>query len=487
MPTFATREARRLLGLTIFVAPCLVPIAQAQGDEAAKKPIKVYILAGQSNMLEMGNVSGGNRRHSGFFRSAKADSQKGVEVSVYEGAYDASKDYDELEAKTKKIVVYDGMGRDPYPKADGAVTYVARGFIEVKDSGVYEFSPGYANSTYNVTECDGREVYRREPGKDAQRKPIRMIGGKRYAIRTTFFTKAANGLFWVGRTDIPGTLETVVKQQNKFGYLLGKNGKWRVRNDVLFQDARLHGGWNWDPKDSNVMRLDEQKLVRACKPLAIGRGVWVGIPFGFLLGDHHDEQVLIIRCAIGNRGLAWDFRPPSSGKLPDIRDDLKKWEGAEYRMMIGGVRATLRQLARVVPGYDDQGYELAGFVWFQGHKDSGNKAWAAEYEQNLVHLINDVRAELKTPKLPVVIATVGFAGHEMSGNTKTVWQAQMALGDPAKHPEFAGTVKSVDTRDFWRSREQSPSGQGYHYNRNAETYMLIGEAIARAMIGLVNR
>ena len=73
----------------------------------------------------------------------------------------------------------------------------------------------------------------------------------------------------------------------------------------------------------------------------------------------------------------------------------------------------------------------------------------------------------------------------MAGNTKIVWQAQMAVGDTAKHPEFAGTVKTVDTRDYWRKKEASPSGQGYHYNRNAETYMLVGEALGRGMIELI--
>ena len=35
---------------------------------------------------------------------------------------------------------------------------------------------------------------------------------------------------------------------------------------------------------------------------------------------------------------------------------------------------------------------------------------------------------------------------------------------------------AVDIRGLWRERDLSPSGQGYHYNRNAETYCLIGEA-----------
>jgi hypothetical protein len=459
--------------------------AQSSSDSSAvAKPIKVYVLAGQSNMLEMGNVNGGNTRHSAFFQSADAAAAKGVAVSVYQGKYDPETNYDQLEPTAQKTVIYDGMGRDPFPKSTGEVTYVARGFIEVKTTGVYAFSPGYSNSTINLTELEGREVYRREPGKDAVRVHAKMVGGKRYPFKTTFLTKAANGLFWMGRTDIPGTLDTLVRQQQKFGYLLAENGKWVERDDVFFQDARLHGGWGWEKDDPNKLRLDEARLKTPARPLTVGKGVWVGVPFGFLLGDHHDEPVLIIRTAIGNRGLAWDFRPPSSGKLPDIREDLKKWEGAEYHMMIEGVRKSLEHIADVMPGYQGQGYDLAGFVWFQGHKDGGSKDWVAEYERNLVNLIQDVRSDLKAPKLPVMVATVGFEGEAMGENYLQIRAAQLAVGDPKKHPEFAGTVRTVDTRGFWRTREQSPSGQGYHYNRNAETYMRIGEALGRGMIDL---
>ncbi|NIP97377.1 MAG: hypothetical protein GWO24_29650, partial [Akkermansiaceae bacterium] len=62
------------------------------------------------------------------------------------------------------------------------------------------------------------------------------------------------------------------------------------------------------------------------------------------------------------------------------------------------------------------------------------------------------------------------------------WEAQMAVGDPEQHPEFAGNVASVDTRPFWRSRGESPTNTGYHYNHNAETYVLTGDALGRAMV-----
>jgi alpha-galactosidase len=86
-----------------------------------------------------------------------------------------------------------------------------------------------------------------------------------------------------------------------------------------------------------------------------------------------------------------------------------------------------------------------------------------------------------------VIATVGFHGRDMKGRYLQILEAQMAVSDPAKHPDFAGNVLTVDTRDFWRSVEQSPANQGYHYNRNAETYLLVGDALGRGLVELLER
>jgi hypothetical protein len=152
--------------------------------------------------------------------------------------------------------------------------------------------------------------------------------------------------------------------------------------------------------------------------------------------------------------------------------------------MVEGVHETLKNIAKVLPGYQGQGYEMAGFGWFQGHKDSGSTK--EEYEKHLVNLINDLRKEFKAPKMPAVVATVGFHGYRINtGSWKGVWEAQMAVGDPKQHPAFAGNVASVDTRDFWREVEESPRSQDYHYHRNAETYLLVGEAMGRAMVRLM--
>ncbi|MFN7342807.1 MAG: hypothetical protein ACK5TA_05675, partial [bacterium] len=118
------------------------------------------------------------------------------------------------------------------------------------------------------------------------------------------------------------------------------------------------------------------------------------------------------------------------------------------------------------------------------HKDSG--ATKEEYEKHLVNLIKDLRKDLKAPSMKAVVATVGFHGYRISsGPWNGIWQAQMAVGDSKQHPDFTGNVASVDTRDFWREIEESPKGEDYHYNRNPETYLLVGESMGRAMVRML--
>jgi len=265
--------------------------------------------------------------------------------------------------------------------------------------------------------------------------------------------------------DLPGhgDLELVTQRDREFPWLIDDQGHWTVRQDVFYYDARI--SFRGSP----------------LSPAANGKNFGPELGFGHVLGTFHDAPVLLIKTAMGNRALGFDFRPPSSGR----QDPTNQWESLEYKLMIEGVHKTLAQIGKLVPGYQGQGYELAGFAWWQGHKDSFSDEFIAEYEKNLVNLINDVRKEFKVPKLPAVVATVGFGGYHMADKFQKIWAAQMAVGDPKQHPEFAGNVASVDTRGFWREPDESPAGMDYHYNKNAETYLLVGDAMGRAMVGLL--
>ena len=126
--------------------------------------------------------------------------------------------------------------------------------------------------------------------------------------------------------------------------------------------------------------------------------------------------------------------------------------------------------------------ELVGLGWHQGWNDRVNQAFNDEYEVNLGHLIRDLRKALDAPDLPVVIAETGMTGPtEKHPRALSLMAAQKAV---AESPEFRDTVAFVPTRSFWRDKSESPSGQGYHWNTNAETYYLIGDGMGKAMLEL---
>jgi hypothetical protein len=49
-------------------------------------------------------------------------------------------------------------------------------------------------------------------------------------------------------------------------------------------------------------------------------------------------------------------------------------------------------------------------------------------------------------------------------------------------------VRFAETRDFVRKPENSPNpGHGHHEFGNAETYLLVGDSLAKAMIALEDK
>jgi hypothetical protein len=262
-----------------------------------------------------------------------------------------------------------------------------------------------------------------------------------------------------------GTLAKLVEDPAKapmFKHLKGADGKWAVRDDV------------W-------VRYQRERGPLLAGPLAFGFSVY-GDPhhfgpelqFGHVVGDHFDNQVLLIKTAWGGKSLFKDFRPPSSGG--DV--------GPYYTKMLAEIRAALGNLAKDFPAYKGQGFELAGFVWYQGWNDGVNpKTAVPEYEQNLVNLIKDVRKDLNAPKLPVVIGELTGPWVKAEGAWDALRKAQAAA---AARPEFAGNVLFVPTHDFVRKPEESPNpGHGHHEFGNAETYFLVGDALGKGMVKLI--
>jgi len=206
--------------------------------------------------------------------------------------------------------------------------------------------------------------------------------------------------------------------------------------------------------------------------------------FGLSMQKHLDEPVLIIKTSWGGRSLHTDFRPPSGGQfvlaketqklwdenpkgahgIPKVADRPKFWAektaatGVYYREMIKHVKKVLKDIKRVVPDYDEtQGYELAGFVWFQGFNDlvdggvypnQGKAGGYDLYADLLGHFIRDVRKDLSAPKLPFVIGVMGIDG--LKGDKKgSMMHFREAQRKPTTLDEFKGNVVAVETAAFW--------------------------------------
>ena len=62
---------------------------------------------------------------------------------------------------------------------------------------------------------------------------------------------------------------------------------------------------------------------------------------------------------------------------------------------MAAAKSVLENLDNYYPGAKD--YEVRGFFWWQGDRDSRSAALSSRYEKNLVHLIKQLRNEFDAP------------------------------------------------------------------------------------------
>ena len=460
---------RHLSIMLCFIATA-ASTSLGEAPETARKPVKVFILSGQSNMVGAGKVDGGSSRWGKQFLDPV--------VSVYEGDYNPQADYDSLKPiKTLKLTSFGGVKPTPYP---GGGVRVTRGHVQVKDTGVYEFRPGYGGSTQNAMEVNGIEVHRQEIGEEAVRQEIALEGGKKVPFKITYFTNDANGLGWIVRMDRPGTLSTLVKQKGLYPYLMNDKGQWVARNDVWYKGVIAAAGSRW---------------------LGVSGGrIGPEIGFGHAVGNHYDEPVLILKTSQGNRSLSWDFLPPGSERFEHggmiyaaYKESPLSWEkgtepkpiewyaGKQYDDCFNAAHEVLNNFDKQFPHWKGRGYQIEGFGWWQGDKDRYNEGHALQYEKNLVHLIKTLRQEFKAPNAKIVVATLGQTAKDTAqGNEKLILEAQLAVdGNSGKYPEFKGNVTTVYTHPLSQG-----GASNSHYNGNSQTYMDVGLAMGEAMVEL---
>jgi len=200
--------------------------------------------------------------------------------------------------------------------------------------------------------------------------------------------------------------------------------------------------------------------------------------FGLEMAKAHDGPVLLIKTAWGGKSLHTDFRSPSAGPyayhpktlerlqqqdkdIDALQADRAARTGVYYRKMIDHVRRVLAAPGEVCSGYDPaEGYELRGFVWFQGwndmvdretYPDRDKPGGYDQYSECMAHFIRDVRADLKAPAMPFVIGVMGVGGAIQPGApySDVHGNFRAAMAAPAALDELKGNTAAVQTAPYW--------------------------------------
>ena len=253
----------------------------------------------------------------------------------------------------------------------------------------------------------------------------------------------------------------------------GADGKPAVAEGAWI--SYLTGRYDGSANGEGFGKLTAGFGARGDKPTQDGGKIGPEFTFGLTMDAALAEPVLIIKTAWGGRSLNTEFRPPSAGpyeyseaQLAQMQKQGKdvaaenaakaKETGRFYRYMVEHVKSVLADPKRVCPAYDPAaGYEIAGFVWFQGFNDlvdgntyptsaDGKTRNYTKYGVWMADFIRDVRKDLGAPKMPFVIGVLGVDGLDASGSTPAFRKAMAA---PAAMPEFKGNVIAVETAPFW--------------------------------------
>lgn len=280
----------------------------------------------------------------------------------------------------------------------------------------------------------------------------------------------------------------MIKGDPMYSFAVNDDGSFTERKDV--RNVHVMGSGGFDPNKVGARR--NMWMTIPGKKFGIEQGI------GHQLGHALDEPVLILKSAIGNRGLGWDLLPPGSpsweaeekGKTmvyAGYGQSPAKWEkgtepkpigwkaGLQYDGDIGRANAVLANIQTYYP--EATGYEVAGFFWWQGCKDRGNPAYFNRYEKHLGFLAAALRKEFNAPNAKFVGASLGEDEEGVDNGGGKILEALKAH---AAKDEKNGFVYTFPLKG-------GPGGSCGHYGGNGKTYMNVGLAMGAKMVELLKK
>jgi len=300
------------------------------------------------------------------------------------------------------------------------------------------------------------------------------------------------------------TLENAVKVDKKYPYLWdAATGDWAVSKSVRNVFTMGSGGIGSKITLFNNELMTGAVTTPAAVPGTLSRprttiGPELGI--GAMLEQYSTEPQMMLKSCIGDRALGWDLLPPGTAEqtvgnftYAAYHESPMKWAtgpkppamswaaGIQYDGDTFRANAVLGNLSTFAPG--SKCYEVAGFFWWQGDRDSRDMGLSTLYEKNLVTLIKQLRVQYGAPNAKFVTASLGQTVRGATDGGGLILNAMENVADEAKYPEFKGNVAAVYTHPLMHS----PGASGGHYGKDAYTYMNVGEAMGQAMVSLLKQ
>jgi hypothetical protein len=271
------------------------------------------------------------------------------------------------------------------------------------------------------------------------------------------------------------------------------------------------GAWTTRKDVRNVSVMVGKGLYRNDWLTVSGKKLGIEVAIGHQLGNAIDAPVMILKSSIGNRSLGWDLLPPGTarythdgkevagyreyqdgGKILPYEEGVSKviskkgrskgkevspwYAGKQYDDDVANAKMVLADLDKHYPGA--KGYEVAGFLWWQGDKDMRNAAHAANYEKHLGLLLKALRKDFKAPKAAFVTASLGQTDESDTTSGHGIILHAMKSFASGKYKADLG-----DNLGFVYAKPLSKgSSSSAHYSGNAETYMNVGLGMGKEMV-----
>lgn len=209
-----------------------------------------------------------------------------------------------------------------------------------------------------------------------------------------------------------------------------KKDNWVVASDPLHVDGRA------DPLDRSG-----------------NAGVGPGLSFAQALAAREpDVMIGLIPCAVGGSKVG-------------------QWQkGVERSLYDEALRRAKLALEQGPPGKT----RLCAALWLQGESDTKENLYA-NYQANLLKVVDNLRTDLNLPELPFIACTIGsfIEGRAAYPHVREINAVLLDL--PKQRPQTA----CVDARDL-------PGSIGDNLHYNTESQMAIGPRYAEKHLSLIN-